>query len=90
MPRFFSIHRAPGLSREDFAANAAEVVDGKYAKHVQTYANLLDGTLVNLFDADSEDALVREFERLGWPYEEIHELELSVTAEELRAMVAKR
>ena len=89
MPRFFSIHRAPGLSREDFAANAAEVVDGKHAKHVQTYANLLDGTLVNLFDADSEDALVREFERLGWPYEEIHELELACTAAELRELVAK-
>ena len=90
MPRFFSIHRAPGLSREDFAANAAEVVAGRHARHVHTYANLNDGTIVNLFDADSEDALVREFERLGWPYDEIHELELSVTAEELRAMVANR
>ena len=90
MPRYFSIHRAPGLSQEDFATNAAEVVDGRHAKHVHTFANLIDGTLVNLFDAESEDALVREFERLGWPYEEIHELELSVSAEELRAMVAKR
>jgi len=90
MPRYLSIHRAPGLSREDFAANATEVVDGKHAKHVHTYANLQGGTLVNLFDANSEDALVREFERLGWPYEEIHELELSVSAEELRAMVADR
>jgi hypothetical protein len=33
---------------------------------------------------------VREFERLGWPHDEIHELELSVTAEELRVMVANR
>lgn len=90
MPRYISIHRAPGLSREDFAANAAEVVDGRHAKHVHTYANLIDGTLVNLFDAENEPALVREFERLGWPYDEIHELELSVTAEELRAMVAAR
>ena len=57
---------------------------------MHTYANLNDGTIVNLFDADSEDALVREFERLGWPHDEIHELELSVTAEELRAMVANR
>lgn len=89
MPRYFSIHRAPGLSQEDFATNAADVVNGKHAIHVHTYANLIDGTLVNIFEAESEDELIREFERLGWPYEEIHELELSVDAAGLRAMVEK-
>jgi len=90
MPRYLSIHRAPGLSREEFAANAAEVVESRHAKHVQTFANLIDGTIVNLYDAENEDMLVREFERLGWPHDEIHEVELSVTADELRAMVGKR
>ena len=87
MPRFLSLHRSPGLSKEDFAQNGSEIVNGQYAQHVVTYINFLDGTIVNLFDAESEDMLVREFERVGFPYEEIHEVHLTATTDDLRAMM---
>ena len=73
---------------DDFQSTAAELVSGKYAQHVVTYANLTDGTIVNLFDADAEGALVQEFERLGLPYEEIHECQITATTDDLRAMTA--
>lgn len=88
MARFMSLHRAPGLSKEEFAQNGADLVQGQYAQHVVTYINFLDGTIVNLFDADSEEMLIREFERVGFPYEEIHEVHLSATTDDLRAMLA--
>ena len=50
MARFISLHRSPGLSKEDFAQNGAEIVNGKYAQHVVTYINFFDGTIVNLAD----------------------------------------
>lgn len=83
-----SIHRAPGLSKEDFAANGAEIVNGRYATHVVTHINFLNGTIVNLFDADDEASLAREFERVGFPYDEIHEVHLSATTDDLRAMIS--
>jgi hypothetical protein len=88
MARFMSLHRSPGLSKEDFAANGAEIVNGRYAQHVVTYINFFDGTIVNLFDADTEEMLVKEFERVGFPYEEIHEVHLTATTDDLRAMIA--
>jgi hypothetical protein len=88
MVRFMSLHRAPGLSKEDFAQNGADIVNGQYAQHVVTYINFLDGTIVNLFDADNEAMLIREFERVGFPYEEIHEVHLTATTDDLRAMMA--
>jgi hypothetical protein len=87
MARFISLHRSPGLSKEDFAQNGAEIVNGKYAQHVVTYINFFDGTIVNLFDAETEDMLVKEFERVGFPFEEIHEVHLTATTDDLRAMI---
>lgn len=85
MPQYITLHRAPGLQKDEFEATGAELVDGRYAQHIVTYANLTDGTIVNLFEADSEEELIREFERLGLPHEEIHECQLTLTNEDLRA-----
>ena len=87
MPSFMSVHRAPGLSAEEFQANGAEVLEEKYAKVVHIYANLLSGFIVNIYDAESRDELVREFERVGFPYEEIQEIQFSVDRAGLEQMV---
>jgi hypothetical protein len=88
MPRYLAIHHAPGLSREDFQGNIAEVLRGKYATFVQTFVNLAHGTIVNIYEAESEAALVREFERIGFPFDEIREIQFGASADELRKMSA--
>lgn len=86
MPRYLTLHRAPGLQMDEFRATGADLAEGRYAQQVVTYANLTSGTIVNLFDAESEEDLVKEFERLGLPYEEIHECQLTATNDDLKAM----
>ena len=87
MPTFMTVHRAPGLSAEEFAANGVEVLEEKYAKVGHVYANLQSGFIVTIYDAESRDELVREFERLGFPYEEIQEVQFSVDRAGLEHMV---
>jgi hypothetical protein len=87
MPRYLAIHHAPGVSQEDFQRNIPEVVKGKYATFVQTYVNLAAGTIVNIYDADSVEALGREFERIGFPFDEIQEIQFAASADDLRAML---
>ena len=87
MPQFITIHRAPGLSQEEFAQNAPDVLKGTHATSLHTYANMFDGFIVTLYDAESQDALVKEFERLGFPHDEIHEIQINAPREALEAMV---
>lgn len=88
MPRYLVIHHAPGVSLDDFRQNVPEVLQGKYATFVQTYVNLTNGTIVNLYDGENQDSVARELERIGFPYDEIQELQFAGTADDLRAMVA--
>ena len=86
MPRFLAIHHAPGVSQEDFQRNIPDVLLGKYATFVHTYVNLAQGTIVNIYDADSAASLAREFERIGFPFDEIQEVQFGASAEDLRRM----
>jgi len=86
MPTFMTVHRAPGLSREEFQANAPAVVEAKHARPRQVYANILDGFIVTIYEADDQAALEREFERLGFPFDEIHEVQVALTGEDLARM----
>ena len=86
MPRYLAIHHAPGVNQEDFQRNIPEVLKGKYATFVHTYVNLSKGTIVNIYDAESADALGREFERIGFPYDEIQEIQFGASADDLRKM----
>jgi hypothetical protein len=87
MPRYLAIHHAPGVSQEDFQRNVPEVLRGKHATFVQTYVNLAQGTIVNVYDAENRDALAREFERIGFPFDEIEEIQFAASADDLRKMV---
>jgi hypothetical protein len=86
MPRYLAIHHAPGVNQEDFQRNIPEVLAGKYATFVHTYVNLANGTIVNIYDAESEAALTREFERIGFPVDEIQEIQFGASADDLRRM----
>jgi hypothetical protein len=48
MPQFVTVHRAPGLSQEEFAQNAPDVLESKHATMLHTYANVFEGFIVTL------------------------------------------
>jgi hypothetical protein len=86
MPRYLAIHHSPGVSQEDFQRNIPEVLAGKYATFLHTYVNLAKGTIVNIYEADNEAAVAREFERIGFPFDEIQEIQFGASADDLRQM----
>lgn len=88
MPRYLVIHHAPGVTPEDFQRSIPAVLEGKFASFVQCYANMVDGVIVNLYDGESEHAVARELERIGFPFDEIKELQFAGSAAELAKMIA--
>jgi len=68
MPRFVTIHRAPGLSRDELQSNAAPVLEGVYAQFEQMWVDMFNGFIVTVYQAQDQAALEREFERLGFPF----------------------
>jgi len=76
MTRFVTIHRAPGLSREELQSNAAPVLEGTHAQFEQLWVDMFSGFIVTVYEADSQEALEREFERLGFPWDEVHAVQV--------------
>ena len=89
MPRYLVIHHAPGVTPEDFQRSVPAVLENKFAAFVQCYANMIDGVIVNLYDAESEQAVARELERIGFPFDEIKELQLAASADDLKKMIGR-
>ena len=89
MPRYIVLHHAPGLTQEAFQASIPAVLEGKFATFVHSYVNMVDGVIVNLYDGDDEAAVSRELERIGFPFDEISELQFSASAEDLKTMIGR-
>ena len=87
MPLFVTTHRAPGLSREEFQQNAPDVLESRHAKMLHVYVNMFEGFIVTVYEGDNAGAVEQEFERLGFPFEEVHEVQLSITRDQLQQMV---
>jgi hypothetical protein len=87
MPTYLTTHSSPGLSADEIANNAPDVAESKYATFRNLYVNMLSGFLVSIYDADNQDALEREFERVGFPFEEVHEIHYALDAAGLQAMI---
>jgi hypothetical protein len=88
MARYLVIHHAPGVSQEDFQRNIPEVIASKHAKFLHTYVNLSAGTIVNIYEGDSPEAVGRELERIGFPYDEIQEIQFAASIDELKKMAS--
>lgn len=86
MPKFLTTHLSPGLSADEIANNAPDVAESKYATFCHLFVNMHTGFLVSIYDADNQAALEREFERVGFPFDEIHEIHFSLDAMGLQAM----
>jgi len=87
MPRYLVVHHAPGVTPEDFQRSVPTVLESKFATFVQCYANMVDGVIVNLYDGDTEQAVARELERIGFPFDEIKELQFAASGADLQKMI---
>lgn len=90
MPRFLTIHHAPGVSLDEFQKNIPEVLRGTYAKFVHSYVNLAQGTIVNVYEGESKDAVIEELERIGFPFDEVAEIQFDASADALQKMAQGR
>ena len=87
MAQFITVHRAPGLIQDEWVENAVHVYNAELADFKQAYVNLGDGFIVTIYEAESQDTLVEQFERLGLPHDEIHEIQFAQSGEEMEAML---
>lgn len=86
MPRYIVVHHAPGVTAEDFGKSVPAVLESKHATFVQSYANLVDGLIVNVYEGASEEAVARELERIGFPFDEIKEIQFAASRADLEKM----
>jgi hypothetical protein len=89
MPTFMTIHRSPGLSPEEIAANGPLVAESVHATFRHLYVSLYSGCLVSVYEAASQDDVEQEFERVGFPWDEIHEVHVDMDDTALKAAVAQ-
>lgn len=88
MPKFMVIHHAPGVTREQFAENVPDLLKNTHATFQHCYANMADGTIVNFYEADDAGSVEREMERIGFPFDEIAQVQFEASPDDLRAMIA--
>jgi hypothetical protein len=87
MPQFITIHRAPGLKREELAQNAPHVLNAKIASFRQIYADIGSGFIVSVFEADSKEQVEEQMEVLGFPVDEMHEVHFAQSRREMEEML---
>ncbi|MFE9322415.1 nickel-binding protein [Nocardia sp. NPDC052278] len=89
MPLFLSLHQAPGLSAEEVAGFGPEVAKGVHATFKRLEANTDTGFIVTLYEAADAASVEKEFERVGFPFDSITEIDLPLDEAGLSALVAE-
>lgn len=84
MPTFANIHRSPGLSPDEVKSTGAAVAESVHATFKRIYVDLYQGFIVSVYEADSKEAVEEELERLGFPWDEIHEIQIELDAAALQ------
>lgn len=54
----------------------------------QLYVNTDSGFIVSIYEADSPGAVEQEFERVGFPFDSINEIDYTLSGAELAQMLA--
>ncbi|MEK7217247.1 MAG: nickel-binding protein [Chloroflexota bacterium] len=75
MARYIGLHTLPGFTREALAAATPMLGTTKGATFMRAYSGFRDGKVVCEFDAASKDAVAQAYKELGFPYDEIVEVE---------------
>ena len=88
MPRYLVIHHAPGVTSEDFQKSVPAVLEGKHATFVQSlHEPHRRRDREHLRWRERRSAVARELERIGFPFDEIKEVQFAASnADELRKM----
>ena len=89
MALFLSLHQAPGLSPEEIAGYGPDVAKGVHASFRQLYVNTDTGFIVSVYEADSAAAVEQEFERVGFPFDAINEIDYMLSASQLSELLAR-
>jgi hypothetical protein len=89
MALFLSLHQAPGLSPEEIAGYGPDVAKGIHATFRQLYVNTDSGFIVSVYEAGSAGAVEQEFERVGFPFDSINEIDFTLSADQLTQMLAR-
>jgi Protein of unknown function (DUF4242) len=89
MALFLSLHQAPGLSPEEIAGYAPDVAKNVHATFHQLYVNTGTGFIVTLYEAGSAAEVEQEFERVGFPFDSINELDYTLSAAELAGLLSR-
>jgi hypothetical protein len=89
MALFLSLHQAPGLSPEEIAGYAPDVARNVHATFRQLYVNTGTGFIATLYEAGSAAAVEQEFERVGFPFDSINELDYTLSDAQLAQMLAR-
>ena len=88
MALFLSLHQAPGLSPEEIAGYAPDVAKSVHATFRQLYVNTGTGFIATLYEADTAADVEQEFERVGFPFDSINELDYTLSAAELAGLLS--
>ena len=88
MALYLSLHQAPGLFAEEIAGNAPEVAQQEHASFKQLYVNTGSGFIVSVYEAASPADLECEFERVGFPFDSINEIDFTQNTAELIELAA--
>jgi hypothetical protein len=89
MALFLSTHQAPGLSEQEIGSYAPDVAKNVHATFKNLFANTTSGAIFTLYEASSADDVREEFERVGFPYDAIHEIDAAVDAAAVAAMASQ-
>lgn len=89
MALFLSLHQAPGLSPEEIAGYAPDVARNVHATFRQLYVNTGTGFIATLYEAGSAAEVEQEFERVGFPFHSINELDYTLSDAQLAQMLAR-
>ena len=90
MTQFVTIHRAPGLSRDELQSNAAPVLEGVNARFQHMWVDMFSGFIVTVYEAEDQAALESEFERLGFPWDEVHAVQVHMDHAALEQIIAAK
>ena len=82
MPLFISTHQVPGLD-QDAMAEDAEILESTFAQFVESFIDFKDGFIATLWEAEDRAHVEKELQRLGFPFVELHQVNLRRTRADL-------
>lgn len=64
------------------------MTESVHAQFRHLFVNMFSGAIVTVYDAEDAASLEREFERIGFPYDEITEIHYILDGEGLRELAS--